>query len=217
MVKKKLRRYLFHAGRWTWYTGAAVLLLLVAWFMPPPLLRPQLADRKDQIEAAINRVSPHAVRIEKLSTYWDGLHPGLHVQGLQVLSPDRKTVVMRLEEVRLSLAWWPLVWNEYVIHNLEIFRPSLALERLPDGRFRLACFDPVRPTDEGQGENFLHWVFRQNRLAILDGDLEWRDRRAPGPSLHLSKANLTLRHNGERHRLELNAVFPPALCRECSL
>lgn len=216
-MKKRIRRASRHVVRWTWYTGAAVLLLLAVAFISARVLLPQLAERKDQIEAAINRVSPHAVRIEKLSTYWDGLHPGLQVQGLQVLSPDRKTVVMRLEEVRLSLAWWPLVWSEYVIHNLEVFRPSLALERLADGRFRLAGFDPVRPTDEGQGENFLHWLFRQNRLAIIDGDLEWRDRRAPGPSLRLSKANLTLRNNGERHRLELNAVFPPALCRECSL
>ena len=217
MVKKKLRRYLFHAGRWTWYTGAAVLLLLVAGFMTAHLLLPQLAERKDEIEAAINRVSPHAVRIEKLSTYWDGLHPGLHVHGLQVLAADRKTTALRLEEVRISLAWWPLLRREFEINNLEVSRPALALERLADGRFRLAGFDPVRPTEEDQGENFLHWLFRQGRIAIIDGELAWRDRRAPGPSLHLSKVNLTLRNNGERHRLELNAVFPPALCRECSL
>lgn len=216
-MKKRIRRASRHVARWTWYAGAVVLLLLAVAFTSARVLLPHLADRKDQIESAINRVSPHAVRIEKLSTYWDGLHPGLQVRGLQVLGPDRKTVAMRLEEVHLSLAWWPLLWNEYVVHNLEIFRPSLALERLPDGRFRLAGFDPVRPTDEGQGENFLHWLFRQNRLAIVDGDFEWRDRRAPGPSLHLSKVNLTLRNSGERHRLGVSAVFPPALCHECSL
>ncbi|MBI3575670.1 MAG: TIGR02099 family protein [Gammaproteobacteria bacterium] len=217
MVKKKLRRYLFHVGRWTWYTGATVLLLLVVGFTTARLLLPQLAERKDEIEAAINRVSPHAVRIEKLSTYWDGLHPGLHVHGLQVFAADRKTTALRLEEVRISLTWWPLLRREFEINNLEISRPALALERLADGRFRLAGFDPVRPTDEDQGENFLHWLFRQGRIAIIDGELAWRDRRAPGPPLQLSKVNLTLRNNGERHRLELNAVFPPALCRECSL
>ncbi len=221
MMKKKLRRTSRHVGRWIWYTGAAVLLLLAVGFTAARLLLPQLAERKDEIEAAINRVSPHAVRIEKLSTYWDGLHPGLQVQGLQVLSPDRKTVALRLEEVRLSLAWWPLLWREYSIHNLEVARPSLVLERLSDGRFRLVGFDPVRPADDsadaGQGDNFLHWLFRQNRLAIVDGELEWRDRREPGQSLRLSKVNLTLRNSGERHRLGVSAVFPPALCRECSL
>ena len=217
MVKKKPRRYLFRVGRWVWYTAAAVLLLLAVGFTTVRLLLPQLAERKDEIEAAINRVSPHAVRIEKLSTYWDGLHPGLHVHGLQVLAADRKTTALRLEEVRISLAWWPLLRREFEINNLEVSRPALALERLADGRFRLAGFDPVRPTDEDQGEDFLHWLSRQGRIAIIDGELAWRDRRAPGLPLHLSKVNLTLRNNGERHRLELNAVFPPALCRECSL
>ena len=171
MVKKKLRRYLFHVGRWTWYTGAAVLLLLVVGFTTARLLLPQLAERKDEIEAAINRVSPHAVRIEKLSTYWDGLHPGLHVHGLQVLAADRKTTALRLEEVRISLAWWPLLQREFEINNLEVSRPSLALERLVDGRFRLAGFDPVRPDGGRPGREF-------PALAISPGPDRDHRRRA---------------------------------------
>lgn len=217
MVKKKLRRFPFHVARGLWYTGVAVLLLLVVGIVTARMLLPQLAERKDDIEAAINRVSPHVVRIEKLSTYWDGLHPGLQIYGLQVLAADRQTTAFRFEEVRISLAWWPLLRRDFKINNLEIFRPSLALERLVDGRFRLAGFDPMSSTAEDQGEDFLRWLFRQGRIAIIDGELVWRDRRAPAPPLHLSKVNLTLRNNGERHRLELNAVFPPALCRECSL
>src|SRR3989344_7282307 len=185
-MKKRIRRASRHVARWTWYTGAAALLLLAVAFTSARVLLPHLADRKDQIESAINRVSPHAVRIEKLSTYWDGLHPGLHVHGLQVLAADRKTTALRLEEVRISLAWWPLLRREFEINNLEVSRPALALARLAAGRFRLAGFDPVRPTEEDQGENFLHWLFRQGRIAIIDGELAWRDRRAPGPSLHLS-------------------------------
>src|SRR3970282_1637529 len=103
---------------------------------------------------------------------------------------------LRLEEIRISLAWWPLLWREFEIHSLELSRPSLVLERLADGRFRLAGFDPVRPADEGQGEDFLRWLFRQNRLAIIDGALEWRDRREPGKALRLAPGNLTLRKRG---------------------
>lgn len=216
-MKKRIRQASRHVARWIWYTGIVALLLLAVGAMTARALLPQLAEHKDEVEAAINRVSPHAVRIEKLSTYWDGLHPGLQMHGLHVLGADRETTALRFEEVRISLAWWPLLRREFAINNLEISRPSITLEWLTDGRFRLAGLDPVQPTAEGQGEDFLRWLFRQSRIAIIDGDLTWRDRRTPAPALHLAKVNIVLRNNGERHRLELNAVFPPALCRECSL
>ena len=131
-----------------------MLLLLAVGFTTARVLLPELAQRKDEIEAAINRVSPRAVRIEKLSTYWDGWHPGLQVQGLQVFAADRKTPALRLEELRISLAWWPLLRREFEIHSLEVSRPSLVLERLADGRFRLAGFDPVRPGTRDRARTF---------------------------------------------------------------
>lgn len=223
-MKKKLRgfaihvgRLTLHVGRWTWYGAAAVLLLLAVAFTAARVLLPALAERKGEIEAAINRHSPHPVRIERLTTYWDGLHPGLHVRGLQVYGADRKQVVLRLDEARLSLALWPLALGRFEIYNLELTRPSLSLERLQDGRFRITGFDPVRVGDQAEGEEFVAWLFRQNRLAIHDGELAWRDHRESGRALRLTRLNLTLRNQGERHRLGLSAVFPPEICRDCSV
>lgn len=216
-MRKKLHRASLHASRWVWYAGAAALLLLAVAAVGARLLLPQLAERKDDIESAINRVSPHAVRLGKLTTYWDGLHPGLHVEGVEVLAADRRAPALRLREVRVSLAWLPLLRGRFEIHSLEVTGLSLVLERLADGRFRLAGFDSVRPATEGQGEAFLEWLFRQNRLAILDGELTWRDAHEPGRPLKFTRVNLALHNQGERHRLDASAVFPPALCGECSL
>lgn len=216
-MKKKLHRFSLHVGRWTWYAGAAVLLVLAIAVTAARLMLPQLAEHKDEIEAAINRVSPREVRLGKLTTYWDGIHPGLHVEGVEVLAADRRVPSLRLREVRVSLAWLPLLRRQFEIHSLEVTGPSLVFERLADGRFRLAGFHPVQPSGEGQGEAFLQWLFRQNRLAILDGELTWRDARDAGRPLTLSHVNLTLRNQGERHHLGASATFPPQLCRECSL
>ncbi len=216
-MKKKLHRFSLHVSRWTWYAGAAVLLLLAVAVTAARLMLPQLAEHKDEIEAAINRVSPREVRLGKLTTYWDGLYPGLHVEGVEVMADDRRAPVLRLREVRVSLAWLPLLRRQFEIHSLEVTGASLVFERLTDGRYRLAGFHPVQPTDEGQGEAFLQWLFHQNRLAILDSELTWRDARDAGKPLKLTHVNLTLRNQGERHHLGASAAFPPQLCRECSL
>ncbi len=216
-MKKKLHRFSLHVGRWTWYAGAAVLLLLAVAVTAARLLLPQLAEHKDEIEAAINKVSPREVRLGKLTTYWDGLYPGLHAEGVEVMAADRRAPLLRLREVRVSLAWLPLLRRQFEIHSLEVTGASLVFERLADGRYRLAGFHPVQPSGEGQGEAFLQWLFRQNRLAILDSELTWRDARDAGKPLKLTHVNLTLRNQGERHHLGASAAFPPSLCRECSL
>lgn len=216
-MKKKLHRISLHVGRWTWYAGAAVLLLLAIAVTAARFMLPQLAERKDEIEAAINRVSPREVRLGKLTTYWDGLHPGLHAEGVEVMAADRRAPVLRLREVRVSLAWLPLLRRQFEIHSLEVTGAALVFERLADGRYRLAGFHPVQPAGEGQGEAFLQWLFHQNRLAILDSELTWRDARDAGKPLKLTHVNLALRNQGERHHLGASAVLPPELCRECSL
>jgi len=210
-------RVLRHTGRWTWYAGVAIVALLAIVFAAARLLLPGLAEKKADLEAYLSRVSAHAVRIEKLDAYWEGLHPGLRAQGLAVYAADAVRPAIRLSEVRLTLALTPLLWGGVEIHSLELAHPALSLERLADGRFRVSGFDPIRAAEPGQGEKFLDWLFQQNRLAITDGELQWFDHREPARALHLKRANLSLRNSGERHRLELSAELPAGVCRECTV
>src|SRR3990172_5917581 len=117
---RRLMRVLRHTGRWTWYAGVAIVALLAIVF----------AEKKADLEAYLSRVSAHAVRIEKLDAYWEGLHPGLRAQGLAVYAADAVRPAIRLSEVRLTLALTPLLWGGVGGHSLELAHPALSLERL---------------------------------------------------------------------------------------
>ena len=223
-MKKRIRRYaihigrwMLHIGRWTWYVSAVVLVLLAIVFSVARLLLPSLVDRKDDLEEYLSRRSSHQVRIEQLSAYWDGLHPGLRVTGLQVYASEGLRPAIRLSEMRVSLALVPLLWGNFEINSLVVVNPSLALERLDDGRFRISGFNPLRAGERADDEKFVSWLFRQNSLAIENGEMQWFDHKDPSASVHLSKVNLTLQNSGERHRLGFNADFPPEMCRSCSV
>ena len=216
-MRNRLLRYMLRTRRWMIYAGAAVLVLLTAAVLVARWALPQIVERKDEIEAAVNRVSPLPVRLGRLTAYWDGWHPGVQIEGVTVYAPDGRTLALHLPAARVSLAWLPLLWRELELHNLELVRPTLALERLADGRIRVAGFEPRAPAGDGQDRALVAWLLRQGRIAIMDGELTWLDAQDGGWPLRLTSVNLALRNRGERHRLDLSAVFPRELCGECAL
>ncbi|HYA37142.1 MAG TPA: YhdP family protein [Candidatus Methylomirabilis sp.] len=225
-MKKRLRRYAVHVGRftlrvsrWSLYVSAVVLALLAVLFTVTSFLLPRLAQQKSDLEEYLSRRSGHQVRIESLHAYWDGLHPGALASGLEVYSDNEVQPSIRLHEVRISLALTPLLLGKFEINSLVVVKPSLAVERLEDGRFRVSGFDPMRAAESGGGEKFIAWLFQQGRLVIENGELQWFDRRdtTATKAMHLSRVNLSLQNNGDRHRLDFSAEFPPEVCRDCSV
>ena len=222
-MKKRIQRYAFHIGhwtlrvsRWTLYISAAMLVLLAIVFTVAHFLLPMLEERKPDLEQYLSLRSGHLVRIESLHAYWDGLHPGAQANGMQVYATDGRQSAIRLSEVRISLALLPLLWGKLEINSLVVVNPSLALERLADGRFRISGFDPLQAARQTDDEKFVGWLFQQGRLEIENGELQWLDHRATDSPVHLARVNLSLQNRGSRHRLEFSAEFPPRMCRECS-
>jgi uncharacterized protein (TIGR02099 family) len=223
-MKHRLHRYAIHVGRvtmhvsrWTLYVSAALLVLLTIIFIVARFTLPMIEKQKSALEQYLSsRSTGHVVRIESLHAYWDGLHPGAQVTGLQVYAPDSRQPAIRLGEVRISLALLPLLWGKLDINSLVVVNPSLALERLADGRFRITGFDPMQAEDNTSSVASLGWLFRQNRIVIENGELRWLDRRAMDTAVHFSHVNLRLENSGDRHRMSFAAQFPPEMCRECS-
>ena len=94
-MKKRLRQYAFHLGRvtlhvsrWSLYLFAVVLVLLTIVFIVARFTLPMIEQRKPDLEQYLGLRSGHPVRIESLRAYWDGLHPGAQVKGLQVYASD---------------------------------------------------------------------------------------------------------------------------------
>ncbi len=205
-----------HVSRWSLYVAAGLAILLAIVFTIARFTLPMLEKQKPNLEQYLSERSGRLVRIEALHAYWDGLHPGAQVTGLRVYAADNTQPAIRLGEVRISLALLPLLWGKLEINSLVVVNPSLALERLADGRFRISGFDPLHASDNAQDGRSLGWLFRQNRIEIENGELQWFDRREMGTAVHLARVNLSLQNSGDRHRLAFSAQFPPDMCRECS-
>jgi uncharacterized protein (TIGR02099 family) len=233
-VKRALRR----VTQWTLHSTLGIVIAVLLIFAAAYLWLPTLAERKGEIESYISSTIGNPVTLGKLDTYWDGLNPGIRVQGLRVQSAATGRQAIRLKELRLSLAWWPLLTGRIEINSLVLVEPSLTVERQADGRLRISgieATDSTTPTDT----DFSLLLRSQKEVIIENGELLWLDKRAaadgsknaaaagsqrskalPASSVveerfPIRHVHLDLRNNGERHQLEFRADFPHDLCADC--
>jgi len=210
-VKRVLRR----VTHWTLHSTLGVVIAVVLLFVAAHLWLPTLAERKSEIESYISAELGNPVTLGTLDTYWDGLNPGVRVQGLRVQSTGTGQQAARLKELRLSLAWWPLLSGRIAINSLVLVEPSLAIERQADGRLRVSGLNAAA-TAPGDTD-ISQLLLSQKEIVIENGELLWLDRRAGAEeeSLTVKRVHLDLRNDGDRHRLEFRADFPRDLCADC--
>jgi len=211
-------RWLLRRGtRFSLHAVNGVLITIVLLFVAAYLWLPTLAARKAEIELYVGQAVGNPVRFDQLETFWDGLNPGVRVQGFQVKSAATGETAASLREVRLSLAWWPLLTGRIEIGTLLLVEPNLALERAADGRLRVTGIEMQGGADPAL-QGFSEWLLRQQEMIIENGTLEWVDRMNDAGTverLAVRRVFLALRNDGDRHQFDVRADFPAAVCVGC--
>jgi uncharacterized protein (TIGR02099 family) len=224
-MRRKIRRFAVHIGRWTWhvsrwtlYLSAGVLVLVALALTLLRVALPTLAKNQSELEQYLAEKTGHPIRIGEVQTYWDGWHPGMRITGLDIYSPADLTHAVRLQEVRVSLALIPLLWGELRIGTLALVEPKLGLERLLDGRLQVTGFGPMQQQRPAGGAGALLWLFRQKHIVIEDGEFQWFDHRSEQKqAIYVSRINVDLQNVGERHKLGIKSGLPRGICGDCSI
>lgn len=226
--RSRFHQYVIHIGRWTivigrwaWYASAVALVLLAVLFSAARIWLPVLAEKKDDIERYLSSISAYQIRIEKLDTYWDGLHPGLELHGLGVYVADSVTPALRFKEVRVSLALLPLLHGSLEVDKLVVVHPRLSAERLADGQLRIVGFAPLVYRPGAPQKPLALWLSRLHNLAIENGELQWFDHMGvdvgTNAAIHISEIKISLKTSADRYRLGINARLPTDICGDCSM
>lgn len=216
---KRLLRGTTHV---TLHSVLGVFIAVVLIFVLARLWLPTLTERKSEIENYLTSTAGSPVKLDTLDTYWEGLNPGVHVRGFSVGPAAPGQPAVRLKEVRLSLAWLPLLTGRIEINSLTLVEPNLVVERGADGALRIGGLETAGQPEEPE-QGMAAWLLRQHEMIIENGELVWVDRmpvagREPGTDLEriaVKHVNITLRNDGNRHRLDVRAAFPRQLCADC--
>lgn len=213
-----VKRWLRRTTLWSANTAVVIALVFATLVVIAHLWLPTLTERKAEIEQYLGRAIGNPVDFDTLDTFWDGLNPGVRLQGFRVRAAASGETAVQLKGVRLALAWWPLLTGRIEIRSLLLTEPNLTLERRADGRLHVVGLGLVQASGDAP-EKFSAWLFRQRELAIANGELLWIDRKDPVREERLSvrRVYIVLYNDGDRHRLDFRAEFPKELCGDCRL
>jgi uncharacterized protein (TIGR02099 family) len=223
-LPKSVKRALRRTTRWSLHGVLGVLISLVIIFVAARLWLPTVVEHKYEIEAYLSSTAGNPVRLGTLEAYWDGLNPGVRVQGFRIDYASTGRPALFLKEVRLTLSWRPLLTGRIEIGSLTLVEPSLTVERRPDGSMRVTGLESQSVPEQPE-ESVIDWLLQQREMVIENGELLWLDRLsaagdrtgAAEERLKVTRVNITLRNDGNRHRLDFQADFPRRLCAACRL
>ncbi|KUM05674.1 AsmA family protein [Chromobacterium subtsugae] len=118
------------------YGSLAVVLLLV-------LIRALIYWQFD--EAAVRGALTHALNDTGRAVHIDGRitpsvfpYPGIDIEKVSISEPGKPAVFARVELLRVSLAWMPLLFGNREIKAVELYGPSASITRGLDGQLNIS-------------------------------------------------------------------------------
>ncbi len=196
----------------------AASFLVVAFALAVLYLRyvalPNVDDFRATIVSSIEKASGMNVSVRSIHGGWDGLRPSLSLEGFAI-SDRRGKVALGFERAEVTLSWWTLARGRLRFHDVDFYRPALALRRGADGLIYLAD-KPLNEAGPGGGE-LTEWLLAQPRVGIHDATLAWRDEKAEAPEVRLTSVEINIERRRGRHHAALTAVPPSELAGRIDL
>ncbi len=140
----------------------------------------QIDRYRDDIVALATTRTGIKIDAEHISGGFSEFWPTITLENVR-LSPANGNTFLLLPKVEARIAWSSLWAMQPLFRDLQLIGPQLMIERLTATRFELAGIriDLDQLSANTQPDNtsnaFWHWLLRQRRLSIIDGDITYRD------------------------------------------
>ena len=167
------------------------------------IVLPNVVHYQSEIEQMVSQAVGRTINIGMLHASWQGLNPQLILNDV-VIRDRAGQSALELPEVSATLSWWTLFFADLRFERIDIYRPSLDVQRDADGHWFVGGFF-IDPAQEGNGQG-LDWVLAQRQLVIHQGAVRWNDQWRHAPELMLPDVSFVLKNQWRRHQFALKAT-----------
>ncbi|HEU0187902.1 MAG TPA: YhdP family protein, partial [Gallionellaceae bacterium] len=190
------------------FAAAGLVIALRHWVLP------EIGQYHGRIVAAATAALGQPVEIDQIEADWHGIGPHLRLNGIRILTPQKKTA-LTLQQVDLVVSWMTLLSGELRFARVEIDRPELLVRRDVQGKLQvsgLALAEQMPEQDTGSG--FANLLLEQSRIVVRDAQIAWLDEKRHAPLLVFRDVNLLIQNSWRHHRFAMRATPPAALATQ---
>ncbi|HSC46585.1 MAG TPA: YhdP family protein, partial [Gammaproteobacteria bacterium] len=200
-----------HLWKWSAALFAALVILLAALTGVFRLLTPLVPGYRDRVEQWASQAIDHPVQIRSMGAEWGWHGPEVALQGVRILTRDRKRVVVEARGVHLGLSLWSLLHGQLPQPNrIVLVEPRVEVERDAQGLFSVRGLEGAQRGSTDWHVTLKELLGQSATLVIEDGALTLFDARRPKPDA-FRNLNLEIDNDANDHRVsgdvQLPAVF----------
>ena len=197
-MSRRINERLYHA---TLYLVGAVVLLTAIAITGVRLALPDIGRHKDIIETWTGQYLEQTVKVDSISAEWQGWIPSLSLTGVQLRSRDGAKKIGSFDAAKLEISPLVSLWKRRPIpRRIVISGLRVSVSRLSDGALLVEEIN-IGHTDSDQENEFVKWLFGQDRIEVQDTSVTWIDHKHRQAPIHFTDVSLAIRTDGARSQL----------------
>ena len=201
----RISERVYHA---TLYLVAALVLLAAITITGIRLALPDIGRYKDAVEAWAAQEMDNTVVVDSISAEWQGWIPSLSLRGVHLRNRDGGEKIISFDTATVEISPLMSLWKlQPVPRRIVISGLQVSVSRLADGALLVEGIN-VGHGQTGQENEFVKWLFGQDRIEVRDTAIVWVDHKLGQDPIRLTGVRLAIQTDGARSQVTGELTLP---------
>ena len=201
----RINERVYHAAL---YLVAALVLLAAVAITGIRLALPDIGRYKGAVEAWAAREMENTVVVDSISAEWQGWIPSLSLRGVHLRSRDGAEKIISFDAATVEISPLMSLWKlQPVPRRIVISGLQVSVSRLADGALLVEGIN-VGQAHGGQENEFVKWLFGQDRIEVRETAILWVDHKLGEDPVHLTGVRLAIQTDGARSQVTGELTLP---------
>ena len=194
----RINERVYHAAL---YLVAALVLLAAVAITGIRLALPDIGRYKSAVETWASQEMENTVTVDSISAEWQGWIPSLSLRGVHLRNRDGTEKIISFDTATVEISpLMSLLKQQPVPRRIVISGLQVSVSRLADGALLVEGIN-VGHAHDGQENEFVEWLFGQDRIEVRETGIIWVDHKLGQDPIHLTGVRLAIQTDGARSQV----------------